>query len=56
MKFCVDCGLNVLIAQGIDEVVDGRLMKQNIRQIKIEDLLGRDEVKINLKEIRSTDA
>ena len=51
MKFCVDCGLNVLIAQGIDEVVDGRLMKQNIRLIKIEDLLGRDEVKINLKEI-----
>ena len=47
MKFCVDCGLNVLIAQGIDEVVDGRL---------IEDLLGRDEVKINLKEIRNTDA
>ncbi len=51
LKYCTECHLKVLVAPGIDEVIDGRLMKHNIREIKIEDLLGRDEIKINIKEI-----
>ena len=52
IKYCTECKLKVLIAPSIDEVVDGKVMKQNIREIKIEDLLGRDEIKINIKEIQ----
>ncbi len=51
IRFCGQCGVKVLIAPSIDEVVDGKVMKQNIREIKIEDLLGRDEIKISIKEI-----
>ncbi len=52
IKYCTENKLKILIAPSIDEAVGGRLMKQNIRDIKIEDLLGRDEIKINLKEIQ----
>ena len=52
IKYCTECKLKVLIAPTIDEVIDGKLMKQHIREIKIEDLLGRDEIKINIKEIQ----
>ena len=34
-----------------DEVIDGKIMKQSIREIKIEDLLGRPEIKISMEEI-----
>lgn len=49
--YCTECGLKVLMAPPIDEVVDGRLMKQSIREIKIEDLLGRPEIRISMDEI-----
>ncbi len=52
IKYCTENKLKILIAPSIDEAAGGKLMKQNIREIKIEDLLGRDEIKINLKEIR----
>ena len=44
-------GIKILIAPPIDDVTDGKLMKANIREIKIEDLLGRPEIKISLDEI-----
>lgn len=44
-------GIKILIAPPIDDVTDGKLMKANIRDIKIEDLLGRPEIKISLDEI-----
>ncbi len=47
IRYCTNNGLKVFIAPSIDEVVDGRVMKQAIREIKIEDLLGRDEIRIN---------
>ena len=43
--------LKVLIAPPIDEVVGGKIMKQTIREIKIEDLLGRPEIEISMHEI-----
>lgn len=44
-------GIKILIAPPIDDVTDGKLMKANICEIKIEDLLGRPEIKISLDEI-----
>ena len=32
-------------------VIDGKIMKSSIREVKIEDLLGRDEIKISMNEI-----
>lgn len=51
IRFCTDCNIKVLIAPSIDEVVDGKVQKQAIREIKIEDLLGREEIKISMGEI-----
>lgn len=53
IKYCSELGIKVLIAPPIDEVIDGKFMKQNIREIKIEDLLGRPEIKISLEEIKA---
>lgn len=51
VKYIVDNGIKALIAPPIDEIIDGRVMKNGVREIKIEDLLGRDEIKISLDEI-----
>ena len=51
IRHCGETGLKVLIAPPIDEVVDGKLMKSSIREIKIEDLLGRPEIEISMEEI-----
>ncbi len=51
LKYATDNGIKILIAPPIDEVIGGRLMKSSIREIKIEDLLGRPEIKISLDEI-----
>ena len=48
----VDGGMKVLIAPSVDEVVDGKPAKNSVREIKIEDLLGREEININMDEIR----
>ncbi len=53
IHFCTNNGLKVFIAPSIDEVTDGKVVKQAIREIKIEDLLGRDEIEINLKKVRN---
>ena len=51
LKYATDNGLKILIAPPIDEVTDGKLMRQSVREIKIEDLLGRPEIKISMEEI-----
>ena len=52
IRFCSENGVKVLITPGIDEVVGGRIMKNKVRGIKIEDLLGREEIRINEDGIR----
>ncbi len=49
--YCTAANVAVLVAPPIDEVVDGKIMQSSIREIKIEDLLGRDEIKISMHEI-----
>ena len=44
-------GVKVLISPSIDEVVGGSLQKGKIREINIEDLLGRPEIKISMDKI-----
>lgn len=44
-------GKKILVTPVIDEVVDGKVKKKGIREVKIEDLLGRDEIQINMEEI-----
>lgn len=51
IQYCTESNLQILIAPPIDEVVDGRLSRPSIREIKIEDLLGREEIKISLDDI-----
>lgn len=51
---CSEMKLKVFLAPAIDEVAGGKLLKTSIRQIKIEDLLGRDEIKISLDAIKDS--
>ena len=51
IKYCSDKAVKSLIAPRIDEVSASN-MNYVIREVKIEDLLGRDEIKISLKEIK----
>ena len=50
LRYCPKCGLQTLIAPSIDTISDGQIPKP-IRKIKIEDLLGREEIKISMDEI-----
>lgn len=53
LQYCIEGGIKVLVRPAISEVVDGKIMTAPIREIKIEDLLGRDEIKISLEEIET---
>lgn len=50
---CVAHGVKVFMVPTIDEMVNGRLSPNAVRQVKIEDLLGRDEIKISLDQIKA---
>lgn len=43
--------IKALIAPPLDEVKEGVIMKQAVREVKIEDLLGRPEIQISIQEI-----
>ena len=51
IEFCHEADVKVMVVPNIDEVIDGRIMRSSIREVKIEDLLGRDEIRISMKEI-----
>lgn len=53
INFASSCGVKTLFAPGIDEVVAGSLLQSHIREVGVEDLLGRDEIKISLDEIKA---
>lgn len=52
VKQCISEGLKVLLSPSIDDIVDGRRMQSQVREVKIEDLLGRDEIQISRSEIQ----
>ena len=43
--------MKILLSPTIDEMVGGHLVHNRVREIKIEDLLGREEIKISMDEI-----
>ena len=51
VKLCLEKNVKPLIIPNIDEV-SGRVQHNNVRNVKIEDLLGRDEIKISMDAIR----
>lgn len=51
ITFCRKANLKIYIMPGIDEMTEGSTLGNYIRKIKIEDLLGREEIKISMNEI-----
>lgn len=51
VRYATSSGIKVLISPSIDEVVGGRVQKGKIREININDLLGREEIKISMDKI-----
>ena len=50
IHFCEELNLRAMVVPYAEEVKDGKV-NRSIRRIRIEDLLGRDEIEINMKEI-----
>ena len=53
IPFCTSHNIKILVAPPIDEAIDGNIPQSAIREIRIEDLLGREEIKISMNEIIS---
>lgn len=53
LQYCKSNGVKTLIAPSISETDVNDLSYQFVRPIRIEDLLGREEIKINMQEITS---
>lgn len=51
LKVLTDNGVKILLVPTIDEVAGGKLIRNLVREIKIEDLLGRPEIEISLDNI-----
>ena len=51
IPFCTSHNIKILVAPPIDEAIDGNIPQSAIREVKIEDLLGRDEIEISMNEI-----
>lgn len=50
IRFCESLNLRVLVVPNMEEMKEG-MIHRSIRRINIEDLLGREEIQINMKEI-----
>jgi FlaA1/EpsC-like NDP-sugar epimerase len=46
-KACTDAGLSVLTIPSFEEVITGRALVSTVRQVEVEDLLGRDPVELD---------
>ncbi len=53
IPLATECGLKVMVMPSVDEVIDGKISHSNLREIKIEDLLGRSEIHISMDEIKN---
>lgn len=50
IRFCESLNIRVLVVPNMEEMKEG-MIHRSIRRINIEDLLGREEIQINMKEI-----
>ena len=53
VRFCSERGMKVLIAPAVDEITGAPTPHLQVRNIKIEDLLGREEIKISMDAIQA---
>lgn len=53
LAFCTRNGISVMVSSGVSELNEGGAILPPIREVRIEDLLGREQVEINMDEIRS---
>ena len=53
VRYCSELGVKVLIAPAVDEMTGAPTEHLHIRSIRIEDLLGREEIKISMDAIRT---
>ena len=53
VRFCTERGLKILIAPAVDEITGAPTPRLQVRNIKIEDLLGREEIKISMDAIQA---
>ncbi len=53
VELCNVTGAQLRILPGISELIDGRVTVTHIRDVQIEDLLGREPVTVNLEEMAS---
>lgn len=51
MKRCVDTGVRTQTLPRIEDIMTGKLSVSDMQDVKIEDLLGRDEVKLDMDKI-----
>ena len=51
ISYCREAGMRTYLTPGIDEMTDGAALSNYVRKVKIEDLLGRPEIKISMNEI-----
>lgn len=51
ISYCREAGVKTYLTPGIDEVTDGNTLGNYVRKVKIEDLLGRPEIRISMNEI-----
>ncbi|KXZ40581.1 NDP-sugar epimerase, includes UDP-GlcNAc-inverting 4,6-dehydratase FlaA1 and capsular polysaccharide biosynthesis protein EpsC [Alkalithermobacter thermoalcaliphilus JW-YL-7 = DSM 7308] len=51
IQICKETKCKLKILPGVYEIIDGTVNIQSVRDVEIEDLLGRDPIKVNLKEI-----
>lgn len=53
VRFCEKGGIKMFVIPEVDEVMNGKVNLHKIREISIEDLLGRNEIELNMDEIQT---
>ena len=53
IDICSSTGCKVQVVPGVYQLVDGEVSVSRLRDVQIEDLLGRDQVQVSLDEIRA---
>lgn len=53
VRYCERLKLRMLLLPSVDEIIDGKRNYRHLPEVRIEDLLGRDEIKINMDDISS---
>jgi FlaA1/EpsC-like NDP-sugar epimerase len=52
VELCLDLGINVLTVPPLEQWMDGGFSSKQIQKVKIEDLLGRKEIALNIENIK----